>query len=251
MLRSRIIPCLLVHKNGLVKTNQFKDPKYVGDPINAVKIFNEKEVDELVVLDIYASKQNRDPNFERIKRIATECFMPLAYGGGIKTLSHIKKAFAQGIEKIIICSAGDDFELIKSASKIYGHQSIVVCVDIKKSFLGKFQILKESGTKIIKLSIEDYVKSLTEAGVGEIILQFINFDGEMKGYNLDLIKKVSAMTNVPVVALGGAGQLEDFRLAINEGASAVASGSLFVFKGKHKGILINYPTQKKLKEILK
>ena len=253
MLQNRVIP-VLSFKNegtGLVKTHKFNNQTYLGDVLNAVRIFNEKEVDELVILDIYATKQNREPNFERIKMIATECFMPLAYGGGIKTLKHIEKAFNQGIEKVIICSEAENTELIKSASKIYGSQSIVACVDVKKNIFGKYKAYKNSGSKIISPNVSKYVKSLVSAGVGEIILQFVNNDGEMSGYNLQLIREISSNIDAPLVALGGAGVLNDFKLAIEHGASAVAAGSLFVFKGKQKGVLINYPSQNELEELFK
>ena len=253
MLQNRVIPVLSLKDSGTgcIKTQNFKNPIYLGDILNAVKIFNEKEVDELVILDIFATKQNREPNFERIKMIATECFMPLSYGGGIKTLNHIEKAFNQGIEKIIICSEADNVNLIKWASKIYGSQSIAVCVDIKKNLFGKYRAYKESGTKVIKSSIPDYIKSLIVNGAGEIFLHFISNDGQMAGYNLDLLRDISKLIEIPVVALGGAGNLQDFTLAVENGASAVAAGSLFVFKGKHKGVLINYPSQSILEKLFK
>ena len=253
MLKTRIIPVLTLKGagTGIIKTRKFKKQTYLGDVLNAVRIFNEKEVDELVILDIFATKEKREPNYERIKDIATECFMPLAYGGGVKTLTQVKKIFDQGIEKVIFGSAGGDLELIKKASEIYGSQSIVACVDVKKNFLGKYQVFIESGTKVISLSLENYIQSIVDAGAGEIILQYINNDSEMQGYNLELINKVSSMIDVPLIVLGGAGRLADFKLAVKEGASAVAAGSLFVFKGKHRGVLINYPTQEKLLEILK
>lgn len=250
MLQTRVIPVLSLKGSGIIKTRKFKDQTYLGDPLNAVKIFNEKEVDELVILDIFASKENREPNFERIKNIATECFMPLAYGGGIKTIEHIKKAFNQGIEKVILNTASVNLDLIKEASDIYGSQSIVVCVDVKKNFFGKYEAYVESGSKKVKENLEKYILNIEKAGAGEIIIQSISNDSEMNGYDLDLISRVSNITNIPVVALGGAGKTDDFKAAINAGASAVAAGSMFVFKGKHRGVLINYPTQQELKEKL-
>jgi len=253
MLQNRVIPVLSFKDEGtgIIKTQKFKNPTYLGDILNAVKIFNEKEVDELVILDIFATKQNREPNFERIKMVATECFMPLSYGGGIKTLNHIEKAFNQGIEKVIICSEADNINLIKEASKIYGSQSIAVCVDIKKNIFGKYRAYKKSGTKLINSSISDYIQSLIVNGAGEVILHFISNDGQMTGYDLDLLKNISKLIDVPIVVLGGAGNLQDFKLAVENGASAVAAGSLFVFKGKHKGVLINYPSQIILEKLFK
>ena len=253
MLQIRVIPVLSFKDEGtgIIKTQKFKNPTYLGDILNAVKIFNEKEVDELVILDIFATKQNREPNFERIKMVATECFMPLSYGGGIKTLNHIEKAFNQGIEKVIICSEADNINLIKEASKIYGSQSIVVCVDIKKNIFGKYRAYKKSGTELINSSISDYIQSLIVNGAGEVILHFISNDGQMTGYDLDLLKNISKLIDIPIVVLGGAGNLQDFKLAVENGASAVAAGSLFVFKGKHKGVLINYPSQIILEKLFK
>ncbi|MDC0463873.1 AglZ/HisF2 family acetamidino modification protein [Flavobacteriaceae bacterium] len=251
MLQTRVIPVLSFKDDGsgIIKTQKFKNPTYLGDVLNAVKIFNEKEVDELVILDIYATKQNREPNFERIKMVATECFMPLSYGGGITTLNHIEKAFNQGIEKVIICSEASNINLIKEASRIYGSQSIAVCVDIKKNLFGKYRAYKESGTKVINSSVSDYIQSLIINGAGEVILHFISNDGQMTGYDLDFLRQISNLIEIPIVVLGGAGDLQDFKLAVENGASAVAAGSLFVFKGKHRGVLINYPTQTILEKL--
>ena len=251
MLQTRVIPVLSFKDDGsgIIKTQKFKNPTYLGEILNAVKIFNEKEVDELVILDIYATKQNREPNFERIKMVATECFMPLSYGGGIRTLGHIEKAFKQGIEKVIICSEASNINLIKEASRIYGSQSIAVCVDIKKNLFGKYRAYKESGTKVINSSVSDYIQSLIINGAGEVILHFISNDGQMTGYDLDFLRQISNLIEIPIVVLGGAGDLQDFKLAVENGASAVAAGSLFVFKGKHRGVLINYPTQTILEKL--
>jgi len=253
MLQNRVIPVLSFKDEGtgIIKTKKFKNPTYLGEVLNAVKIFNEKEVDELVILDIFATKDSREPNFERIKMVATECFMPLSYGGGIRTLGHIEKAFKQGIEKVIICSEADNKNLIKEASKIYGSQSIVVCVDIKKNIFGKYRAYRKSGTEQIKSSVSDYIQSLIFNGAGEIIVHFISNDGQMTGYDLDLLKEISNLVDIPIVVLGGAGNLQDFKLAVDNGASAVAAGSLFVFKGKHKGVLINYPSQIMLQKLFK
>lgn len=250
MLKTRIIPVLSLKGSGIIKTNKFKAQTYLGDPLNAVKIFNEKEVDELVILDIFATKENRDPNYSRIKDIATECFMPLAYGGGISNIEQIKKVFDQGVEKVIINSASTNYELISEAAEIYGGQSIVISIDVKKNFWGKYESFLVSGSKKNKTPLKAHLKKISEAGAGEVILQSIDNDGVMQGYDVELIEYVSDEIEMPLVALGGAGNINDFKEAVDSGASAVAAGSFFVFKGKHKAVLISYPTQQSLKNTL-
>lgn len=248
MISIRIIPILLLKDEGLVKTVCFKNPNYIGDPINAVRIFNEKEVDEIVLLDITASKENREPKYEWIKDIVSESFMPLAYGGGIKNFEQIKKLFDIGIEKIIINSSIFNFELITQAANIFGNQSIVASIDVKKNLWGNYQIFTQSGSIKHNTTLESLTKKIVDAGVGEIIIQSISHEGTMKGFDLELIKEVASLVNVPVVASGGAGSLKDFKEAIEiGGASAVAAGSLFIYKGIHKAVLINYPDSVKLK----
>jgi cyclase len=251
MLSSRVIPVLSLKANGLIKTINFNNPVYLGDCLNVVRIFNEKEVDELVILDIYATIENREPNYNKIKEIATECFMPLAYGGGIKTVDQIKKIFDLGIEKVIINSSSSDLELLNKCVEIFGSQSIVVSVDVRKNFFGKYEIFFNSGKIKYKTNLEEHIFSIINAGAGELIIQSIDNDGLMKGYDLKLIKKVSQKVNVPIIALGGAGKLMDFRLAIDSGASSVGAGSYFVFKGKHKAVLISYPSQEELVNLFK
>jgi cyclase len=239
---SRIIPCLLIRENGLVKTKKFKDAVYIGDPINAVRIFSEKEVDELIILDIDATLENREPNYELISEIAGECFMPVAYGGGIKNLNQIRKLIRSGIEKVVINSAAcENFNLINEAAQIFGSQAIVAAIDVKKNLFGNYKIVSHSGTKETGLDLKNYISGLVEAGAGEIFINSVDRDGLMNGYDLDLISLVSKYINVPVIASGGAGVLEHFHQAINAGASAVAAGSMFVFYGKHRAVLINYP----------
>lgn len=244
MIRARVIACLLLHGHGLVKTKKFKDPVYLGDPVNAVRIFSEKEVDELVILDIDASREGREPNYELIAEIAGECFMPVAYGGGIQTLAQARKLIRCGIEKVVINSASiESSYFIREIADVFGSQAVVGSVDAKKTLLGGHRVFIKSGTVDTKLKPEDHAASLEQAGVGEILLTSIDCDGQMQGYDIELIKKVSAKVNVPVVACGGAGTLEHMRRAMSEsGASAVAAGSMFVFYGKHRAILINYPT---------
>lgn len=250
MLKTRVIPVLSLKGSGIIKTHKFKSQTYLGDPLNAVKIFNEKEVDELVILDIFASKENREPNYQKIKNIATECFMPLAYGGGIKSIEQVKKIFDQGVEKVIINSSSSNHDLIKNASDIYGSQSIVVSIDVKKNLWGNYEVYTHSGTKKLKTGIKEHVNNVCLAGAGEIVLQSIDNDSVMNGYDLKLINKVSSNIDIPIVILGGAGELRHFKEAVDNGASAVAASSMFVYKGKHRAVLISYPTQEDLKKIL-
>lgn len=251
MLQIRAIPCLLYDNGGLVKTIKFKNPKYIGDPINAVKIFNDKEVDELVFLDINTSEEKRRPNFKLISEIASECFMPVGYGGGIREIDDIQKIFSLGIEKVIINTyAVEKPEFIKKAADRFGNQSIVVSVDVKKDFFGKYKIYTYGGKKKNDLDIVFFAKQMQEMGAGELIINSIDRDGTMLGYDLNLLKMVTAATNIPIVALGGAGNLDDFNKAIHEGGvSAVAAGSFFVFYGPHRAFLINYPSAKELEKL--
>jgi cyclase len=241
---TRVIPCLLLRGNGLVKTKKFKDAVYIGDPVNAVRIFSEKEVDELVILDIDASLEGREPNYELIAEIAGECFMPVAYGGGVSSLEQARKLIRCGIEKVVINSASvGTTRFIREIADVFGSQAVVGSVDARKTLFGGHRVFIKSGTIDTKLKPEDHAASLVQAGVGEIFLNSIDSDGQMQGYDLELIKKVSARVNVPLVACGGAGTLDHMRSAMKQGgASAVAAGSMFVFYGKHRAVLINYPT---------
>ena len=244
MIRARVIPCLLLRGHGLVKTRKFKDPVYVGDPVNAVRIFSEKEVDELVVLDIDASREGREPDYELVAEIAGECFMPVAYGGGIQTLAQARKLIRCGIEKVVINSASiEQTGFIREIADVFGSQAVVGSIDARKTLLYGHRVFVKSGSVDTKLKPEDHAATLEQAGVGEILLTSIDRDGQMQGYDIELIKKVSAKVNVPVVACGGAGTLDHMRRAMSEsGASAVSAGSMFVFYGKHRAVLINYPT---------
>lgn len=246
MLRSRIIPCLLVHNKGLVKTTEFKDPKYVGDPINAVKIFNEKEADELIVLDIDASVEKRGPNFEMIRNIAVECRMPFCYGGGITTVAEAKKIIGLGAEKIAISSAAiKNPMLIKEIAKSVGTQSVVVVIDVKKKgLLGDFEIFIHNGKERSGIKLKDYLKIINEIGVGELVVNSIEDDGKMTGYNFKLFDIAREAVDVPMTILGGVGSLEDIQSAIKRYKTiGAAAGSLFVFKGKYKAVLISYPNR--------
>lgn len=244
MLYPRIIPCLLVHNNGLVKTVKFKDPKYVGDPINAVKIFNEKEADELMVLDIDASRENREPDYKMIENLARECRMPLCYGGGIKTAEQAQRIFNLGVEKIAISSAAvENQNIIKEITAQVGNQSVVVVIDVKKKLFGGYDIYTHNGKHKAKVDLIKFVQELQSFGVGEIVLNAIDNDGEMKGYDFDLIDKVKPLVNVPLTVLGGAGVMEDIGSLIHRyGIIGASAGSLFVFKGKYRAVLISYPS---------
>ncbi|TAL68331.1 MAG: glycosyl amidation-associated protein WbuZ [Bacteroidetes bacterium] len=251
MLKTRVIPCLLLKDGGFVKTINFSKPGYLGDPRNIVRLFNEKEVDEIVILDIEATRKKREPYFELLKDIVSEAFMPIAYGGGIKTIDDIKQLYKIGIEKVVINSQSvKSPEFIKDASDRFGSQSIVVSIDVKKNLFGKFNVYIESARKNSKLSPNEHAKRMEEFGAGEIILNSIDKDGMMEGYDLKMINTVASAVSIPVIALGGAGKLEHFRDAVNAGASAVSAGSMFVYQGIHKAVLINYPAQEELKEYL-
>ncbi len=244
MLRSRITPCLLVHKKGLVKTIEFGNPKYVGDPINAVKIFNEKEVDELIVIDIDATVEGRGPDYNLIKNLAVECRMPFCYGGGITTVEQAKKIISLGVEKIAISSAAIyNPKILKEIAQAVGRQSVVVVLDIKKKGLfGNYEIFTHNGKKIANIKLKNYLEIVNEIGVGEILVNSIDEDGKMTGYDFKLCDFIRELTKVPMTILGGAGKIEDIKNAIQKYKTiGVAAGSLFVFKGKYKAVLINYP----------
>ncbi len=252
MNKTRVIPVLLLRGQGLVKTVKFKDPKYVGDPINAVRIFNEKEVDELVFLDITATPEGRGPDFELLSDIASEAFMPMAYGGGVCTLEQVRRIFELGFEKVIVNSAAyKNPGLIAEAAAIFGSQSIVGCVDVRKTLLGRYELCSASTRVKEKVSLQEHVAALTLSGVGEILVNAVDRDGTMGGYDLKLLREVSVAVTVPVIACGGAGSVDHFVQAVGDGhASAVAAGSLFVFMGPHRAVLINYPERKVLADRL-
>ena len=225
---TRVIPVLLLKNNGLVKTVKFKNSRYIGDPINAMKIFNTKQVDELVVLDIMASRDKREPDYDFIKDIVTESFMPVGYGGGVSKLEHIRELFQLGVDKVIINSASilqPDF--IKKASEIYGNQSIVVAIDVKKDIWGQYKLYSHLSGKSIKINLFEFIKKMESLGAGEIIINSVDNDGVMKGYDTNLIESVAGIVQVPVIALGGAGSINDLKSAVMHGASAVGAGSSF------------------------
>ena len=248
MFRPRIIPVLLLKKDVLVKSRNFRDYSYIGDPINAVRLFNELLADELVFLDIDAYRENRSISLEIVRDIAEEAMMPFSVGGGIRELSRIREIITLGVEKVVIGSyAVENPDFIKQASKEFGSSTITVCIDVKRNFLGKEQVYTLNGTKASGLSPLQFAQLMEEKGAGEIILQSIESDGRMKGYDLKLIKKISENLSIPIVALGGAGKVDDFRKAyIEANASGLAAGSLFVYYGEKKGVLINYPERSEI-----
>lgn len=245
MLHPRITPCLLVHKKGLVKTVRFKNSKYIGDPINAVKIFNEKEVDELIVLDIDASVENRDPDYQMIENLANECRMPLCYGGGIKTVSQAERILSLGVEKIAISSSVfDNPYLINEISLKVGSQSVVVVLDMKKRLFGGYDVFINNAKLKVKQNFLDIIKIAQNYGAGEILINSIDCDGVMGGYDTELIELIKGRIDIPMTVLGGAGDLNDISQIIDKyGIIGCAAGSLFVFKGKYKAVLINYPNK--------
>lgn len=244
MLRPRIIPCLLVHERGLVKTVGFKNPKYVGDPVNAVKIFNEKETDELMVIDIDATVNGAEPDYKMIADVAMECRMPLCYGGGVKTAEQAKRIIGLGVEKIAISAAAiSDPTLVTRTAEEVGRQSVVVVLDVrKKTFSRDYEVYTHNGTRKTKCTVVDLAKQMQEAGAGEIVINSIDHDGEMKGYDLVLAQKVRSAVTVPITILGGAGSHEDIEALVRTcGVVGASCGSFFVFKGIHRAVLISYP----------
>lgn len=245
------MPCLLLMNKGLVKTVNFKNPGYVGDPINAVKIFNEKEVDELVFLDITASQEGRIPDVKVINEIATECFMPLCYGGGVTTLESMKQIFGIGVEKVSLNTAAvENPELITEGASVFGSQSIIVSMDVKKNFWGKYEVYYKRGTKSTGEHPVNFAKKMEQLGAGEILVTSIDKEGTWDGYDTDLLKMITSAVKIPVIANGGAGTISHLADGVNKGgASAVAMGSMTVYQKKGLGVLINFPSRKDLDKI--
>lgn len=253
MLRPRIIPSLLIKDKGLVKTLNFKSSKYVGDPINAVRIFNEKEVDELAIFDIDATVHKNEPDYLLIEKLANQSRMPLCYGGGVKTVEQAQKIFGLGIEKIALSSAAiQNPELVTKIADRVGSQSVIVVLDIKKKILGGYELYTHNGNKSTGINPIKFAKELEQAGVGEIIINSIDKDGTMQGYDFALIDKITEVVNIPLTVLGGAGSLDDIQKTIERyGVIGVAAGSLFVFQGPYKAVLINYPNQTQKNNLFK
>ncbi len=251
-LFNRVIPCLLVQDGGLVKTSRFGRPRYVGDPINAIRIFNEKYVDELIVLDITASRTGAEPNYELIARIAGECFMPLCYGGGIRTLNQARRIVASGVEKIAVNSmAIDRPQLLSELSQELGASSVVVAIDVKRNLFGSERVYHPGQRRLTKLDPVQHAQAAVAAGAGEVFLNSVDRDGQYCGFDIELIARVTAAVNVPVIACGGAASLDDMRVAVDSGASAAAAGSIFVFYGPHRAVLINYPDYASIRQMFR
>lgn len=246
MLATRLIPCLLMSNGALVKTMRFKNPTYVGDPVNAVRIFNQKEVDELILLDIEATTHKRGIDYETLEKVVSECFMPICYGGGVNTLEEMRRLFNLGVEKISLGSAAfENPDLIRQAAAEFGNQAIVVTLDVRKGLLGGYSVHPNQGAKDTKINPVEAARKMEKLGAGEILLYSIDRDGTWSGFDLKLIRDVTIAISLPVIACGGAGSLQDVRLAVSEGgASAVAIGSMAVFQGKDLGVLIKFPTRK-------
>lgn len=252
MLRSRITPCLLVHKKGLVKTTQFKDPKYVGDPLNAVKIFNEKAVDELIVLDIDATVEQRGPDFELIRNLAIECRMPFCYGGGVTTVEQAKKIISLGAEKVALSSAAIyNTKILKEIGEAVGIQSVVVVLDVKKKKLfGGYEVVTHNGKKAAGIKLHEFLNELSEIGIGELVINAVDNDGKMEGFDFKLNDLIRDQTEMPMTILGGAGNLNDIKEAIGRYKTiGVSAGSMFVFKGKYRAVLISYPNLEERKTL--
>jgi len=251
MLKTRVIPVLLLQNRGFVKTRRFKKPTYLGDPKNILKIFNDKEVDEIIILDITASKQRREPDFAYLQELTVECFMPVCYGGGIRSLEDIKKLSAIGIEKAAINTYAHENPLfVKQAADHFGSQSIVISMDVKKDMFGNYRCYTRGGRKKTGIEPGVFARQMQENGAGEILINSIQQDGTWEGYDLTLIKRVSGLVDIPVIACGGAGSLSDFYRAVCDGgAAAVAAGSFFVFQGIHRAVLISYPGYKELEKL--
>lgn len=253
MLRPRIIPCLLIRNKGLVKTVKFGPSKYVGDPINAVKIFNEKEADELIVLDIDATITGMLPDFMMIQKLAAECRMPMCYGGGVTTVEQAKKIIGLGVEKVAISAAAlANPKLISDIAAEIGSQSVVLVLDVKKSFFGKYEVYTHNGQRRIERTPIEIAQEAEKLGAGEIMINSIDNDGQMKGYDLSIAAKVREAIQLPMSVLGGAGSLADIGRLINMcGVVGASAGSLFVFKGQYRAVLINYPDQKQKENIIR
>lgn len=253
MLRPRIIPSLLIQDKGLVKTVNFKNPKYVGDPINAVKIFNEKAVDELAVFDIDATAKGLEPDYTLIERLANQSRMPLCYGGGVKTVEQAQKIFSLGIEKIALSSAVlENPGLISEIAERVGSQSVIVVLDVKKKLFGGYEVYTHNGKKATGINPVNFAEESQRLGAGEIIINAIDQDGVMKGYDMNLIDRIREKISLPLTVLGGAGSLADIKKVIEKhGIIGVAAGSLFVFKGVYKAVLINYPDKNEKENLYK
>jgi cyclase len=252
VLRKRVMPCLLLKKGRLVKTIKFEDPSYVGDPINAIRIYNEKEVDDLVVLDIGATVDGTPIPLALLGRFATECFMPLAYGGGIRTIDDVKQVLAIGAEKVVLnTSAVDNPALVTQASEMFGAQAVVVSIDVRKRMFGRYEVFTSGGKRKTGLDPVQHALAMQAAGAGELFVTSIDRDGTMSGYEVELIRRITGAVSIPVIACGGAGKLEHIAEVVRDGgASAAAAGSMVVYQGPNRAVLISFPSREELKTAL-
>ena len=250
MLIPRVMPCLLIDDGAMIKTRKFRKRTYLGDPVNVINLFNRFEVDEIALLDIGVSVNGKSPDFEMIEHLAEECWVPLAYGGGIRSLYDIERIILSGVEKVIIGSAAVDFGFITEAARAFGSQCIIGSIDAKRKTFGGYDVRVRSGRQSLKVSPVERARQFEAAGAGEILLQSIDRDGEMNGYDLDLIQELCEVTDLPVIACSGAASRQDLPLSIKAGASAAAAGSLFVFSGTERGVLINFPERQELETLL-
>jgi cyclase len=248
MLKSRVIPCLLLREGGLVKTVKFSNAKYVGDPINAVKIFNEKEVDELIFLDIDASRENREPDYALIEHLATECFMPFAYGGGVRSVEQIKTILRLGVEKVVINhQALERLDFIKQAATHFGSSTIIGAIDFKKDFWGNYKVFDHVRGKALAIDPVEQARKLAAAGVGEIFLNNVDRDGTYTGLDMAIINRINKEISVPLIVSGGVASVNEIKEVMKStDVSAIAAGSLFVFQGPHRAVLISYPAMREL-----
>ena len=248
MLAVRVMPCLLLRRRALVKTTRFKNANYIGDPVNTLRIFNEKEVDELILLDITATSEARPPQFGLVEEVASECFMPLAYGGGVRTVDDFSRLYSAGVEKVAINAAAiEEPELIRRAADRFGSQSVIVSIDAKRRWLGRYEVMIRGGRTKTGVTPVEHARRIVELGAGEVLLTSIDHDGVMEGYNLELTRRVADAVDVPVIACGGAGELNHLQAAVREGnASAVAMGSMVIYQGLNRAVLVNYPDRAEL-----
>ena len=250
MLKHRVIPALLLRNSGLVKTTKFKSPKYVGDPINAIRIFNEKEVDELMVLDITATKERREPNYKLIEEFAGECFMPLTYGGGVRSIEQATRIFSLGVEKICLQTAAlQNPTLVTELAQRFGCQSVVVSIDLKRNWFGKSQLYLASEGKTCSAPWMEVMMGMVIAGAGEVLLNAVDKDGTLSGPDLGIIREAGLALSVPLIAMGGVASLSDIKAVVEAGASAVAAGAYFVYQGPHRAVLITYPRYQELESL--
>lgn len=249
MFRPRVVPCLLLRERGLVKTRRFADPVYLGDPVNTARIFSDKEVDELMLLDIDASRTGREPDYETIAMVAGECFMPLACGGGVTSLAQAQRLIRCGVEKIVVTSAAaDSTELVTRIAGVFGSQAVVGGIEVRRA-AGGWRLSTQGGTRLLERTLDEQVDRLVAAGAGELLINSVDRDGMLGGYDLELVRHVAARVPVPVVVCGGAGSVEHLRAGVQAGAAAVAAGSLFVLRGRHRAVLIHYPKRSALSEL--